>query len=291
MACVQTSENTSWWWIFNLGSSRSQSHLTIMANAKNTHVRLLTIPFEVRSKILEFSIGWHDFHVSRDGDQTIFSFHESNRDAPSISGHESSRTLTTRHLFGLMLTCRLLAEEAGPILYRQTIFNFSTPGLLYAFFRDRGKTLSQVNNIHLNCGPAKHTSPELKSEARQAFRLLANTALKLDHLHLTFGMYYGIYQDRQLLGTFWISTVCRIRSLSVFTLSIYPNLQGPVDFQPPSGASWVKLQAKVKFVEEVLRSYLCQPTFADTSLTRNHQTTVREIQRICANFTDDDNIS
>lgn len=227
-----------------------------------SQAKLLCIPTEIRVKILKLSIGEHTVHVRsmRHESYTVECAHRPKMD----SGHAQSdqfcnhKATMVKPSPGLTAVCRLLFDEANDILYHQTILSFSSSQVLLDFFSRQKLALRSARCIRLHCGPAKHSSKNLKQLSKSALTFLVCHAASLSELHLQFGMYYGIRLDRHLFSNFWYHKLCDTYLSSRFRLLLEfdVNLPGPVGNVVESEIAKQQIEAKMYYTGKTIHTLL-----------------------------------
>lgn len=210
---------------------------------------LLSLPTELRLRVLELSISQHIYHVTA---QDIFT--KSNDSVEVVLTRcDCCPTSKRRYLQALTLTCRLLAVEANDIFYRQTTLVFTSMKAADIFFGQRDSALRNVHSLSMYCGAAKHLSKSQKQNKRRVLYLLRKHARHLTDLHFCFKSYYGIDQDKHLLNNFWNCSIGRFRGLRRLSMSIDLDMLGPIGAAHVSDADQEHIQSKLHHIESALR--------------------------------------
>lgn len=249
----------------------------------------LCLPAELRSRILHFSVGEHKVHITDQGskicpsnlDQSIPSTMLIWGAQDCCKGGPSARL----SLLSILLVCQLVYEEVKPVIYSQTTLHFSSAATLCKFFTKRRHVLSQIHQIHLYCGPAKHVNAVAKTYAESALNLIVNEALHLAHLHLTFGSFHGIDQDEVIISSFWRHQICRIRGLSTFSMNLSTNVAGPLRLEWMLTMAKEEVEAKIRGTEQVFREQLYSPRRDLHKSTNKERETMQRVRREIVNAT------
>lgn len=216
---------------------------------------LLSLPTELRLRVLELSIGQHIYHISAQN-----SFGRSSGSVEIVlTPCDCCLASKRRRLQGLTLTSRLLAVEADDIFYRQTTFVFSSMKAADTFFGRRSAVLRNVRSLSMNCGAAKHLSESQKRDKRRVLYLLRNHARHLTDLHFCFKSYYGIDQDKHLLSNFWSCSISRFRGLRHLSMSIDLDMLGPIGAAHVSDDDQEHIRLKLHRVESALQLQVYKP--------------------------------
>lgn len=224
---------------------------------------LLCLPSELRSKILVHSIGKHKIHITNQGSRICTGEPDvsDKSEALVLLGHDCCKSSGSipPHFIDLLMVCRLIHDEVKPVLYRHLTLHFTSPAILCDFFGNRPQILPLVHRVHLNCGFAKHLDASAKAVAEHGMTLIADGALRLTYLHLTFRAYYGIEREEIIISEFWRHHICRIKGLSSLSVDFLADLPGPIGVDWTSTKIKDRVETKIRIAAQILRSGLSLP--------------------------------
>lgn len=212
-------------------------------------VTLLSIPIEIRLRILELSIDDSVVHVREDGaiscvhDEVLWSYVQSH----NCKGRKSTP--------GPILSCRQLFHEAIGLYFDKTTFAFACPKALSLFVEQRKTVLPYVRRISIQCGPAKHTTNQGKVQIRHAFEMLRQHTPRLCRLWIRLCSYKNMHSDQNLFSNFWLRNLWRLRMPKELYLDIGPDLPGPVLSSWKRGFDQNEISMRIHDTCSMLRQY------------------------------------